>query len=102
MLFPNTVEPENCTDMIDVRREIDSIDEAIIAALGKRFEYVKSAAKFKTSATSVRAPQRFEAMLAQRRQWAEAQDLNPDVIEKMYRDLVGYFIEEEMSKWRKD
>lgn len=101
-MFQNAVSPENCADMEDIRSEIDGIDQAIIEALGKRFAYVKSAASFKTTANAVRAPERFEAMLSQRRQWAEAENLNPDVIEKMYRDLVGYFIDEEMSKWRKD
>jgi isochorismate pyruvate lyase len=39
-------------------------------------------------------------MLTQRRQWAESAGLNPDVIEKIYRDLVDYFIDEELQHWR--
>ena len=39
-------------------------------------------------------------MLQQRRVWAEEEGLNPDVIEKIYRDLVTYFIDEEMSRWK--
>ena len=49
---------------------------------------------------SVRASKRFQAMLQQRRVWAEAEGLNPDVIEKLYRDLVNHFIEEEMKHWK--
>lgn len=71
----------------------------MIALLGKRFRYVLAAAKFKTSAASVRAPERFAAMLRQRRAWAQAQGLNPDAIEKLYRDLVAHFIEEELRHW---
>ncbi len=40
------------------------------------------------------------AMLQQRRVWAQEEGLNPDVIEKMYTDLVNYFIEEEMKHWQ--
>lgn len=46
--------------------------------------------------TSVKAPERFQAMLQQRRAWAEEEGLNPDVIEKMYKETVNHFIEEEM------
>jgi isochorismate pyruvate lyase len=100
MKYQNRIEPENCSGMEDIRIEIDTIDRDIIAILGKRFEYVKAAAKFKPLETSVRAPERFKAMLEQRRTWASAEALSPDAIEKMYRDLVNHFIDEEMSKWK--
>lgn len=100
MKYQNNIEPENCSGMDDIRIEIDNMDRDIIAILGKRFEYVKAAAKFKTSETSVRAPDRFKAMLEQRRVWASSEGLSPDAIEKMYRDLVNHFIKEEMSKWQ--
>lgn len=98
--YPNTIEPADCTGMKDIRVEIDAMDRDIIAILGKRFQYVKAAAKFKTSETSVKAPERFAAMLEQRREWAKEEGLSPDAIEKMYRDLVNHFINEEMVKWR--
>ncbi len=96
----NEKEPEQCTGMVDIRAEIDRIDQAIIALLGNRFRYVLAAAPFKTDAAAVRAPERFAALLAQRRIWAEQQGLSPDVIEQLYRDLVAYFIAEEMRHWQ--
>jgi isochorismate pyruvate lyase len=42
---------------------------------------------------------RLKAMLAQRRLWAEQQGLNPKVVEKLFNDLVKYFIAEEMKHW---
>jgi isochorismate pyruvate lyase len=92
--------PEECANMPDIRAEIDQLDRQIIAVLGKRFAYIKAAAKFKTSQTSVKAPERVKAMLQQRRLWAEAEGLNPDVIEQMYQNLVNYFLEEELQRWR--
>ncbi|MDE0041104.1 MAG: isochorismate lyase [Candidatus Poribacteria bacterium] len=92
--------PDECANMEDIRAEIDRINQDIIALMGKRFKYVKAAAKFKTSRESVKAPERFTAMLRQRRDWAEQAGLSPDVIEKLYSDLVEYFINEEMTKWK--
>lgn len=92
--------PEDCASLAEIRAEIDRIDQGIIAAIGKRRHYVLAAAKFKTSATTVAAPERFAAMLQTRRQWAEQEGLNPDVIEKLYRDLVNHFTAEELAHWK--
>jgi isochorismate pyruvate lyase len=95
----NQLQPDECVGMEDIRREIDALDQAVIKLLGKRFRYVLAASKFKTSAAAVRAQERFNAMLTTRREWAEAEGLNPDAIEKMYSDLVNHFISEEMKHW---
>ena len=91
--------PDECSNIQEIRVEIDAIDREVIKALGERFAYVKAAAKFKTSEASVKASERFNAMLQQRRIWAEEVGLNPDAIEKLYRDLVNYFIDEELKDW---
>lgn len=59
MNIESHMEPETCSGMEDIRREIDHIDREVISMLGKRFKYVVAASKFKTSETSVRAPIRF-------------------------------------------
>ena len=102
MEIRDSVEPASCKNMEDIRTEIDYLDHKIISLLGKRFQYVQAASKFKTSETSVRAPERFQAMLQQRRVWAEKEGLSPDAIEKLYSDLVNHFIAEEMKKWKQE
>ena len=92
--------PDECTNIQEIRTEIDEIDRQVIASFAKRFVYVKAASKFKPDATSVRAKERFAAMLEQRRIWAQAEGLNPEIIEKIYQDLVTYFIEEELNHWK--
>jgi isochorismate pyruvate lyase len=92
-------EPEVCSGMDEIRAEIDRIDRAVVALLGKRFKYVLAASRFKTSQASVRAPERFKAMLLKRREWAADEGLNPDAIERLYSDLVNHFIDEEMRHW---
>lgn len=86
--------------MADIRYEVDRLDKEVIALLGQRFSYVKAAAKFKTDTAAVAAPERFKAMLVQRRVWAEAEGLNADAIEKLYHDLVTHFIAEELKYWK--
>lgn len=92
--------PDQCESMVDIRAEIDRLDRQVVALLGQRFAYVKAASKFKASETAVRAPERLQAMLQQRRVWAEEEELDADVIEKMYQDLVNHFINEEMKHWK--
>ncbi|NSL85802.1 isochorismate lyase [Chitinophaga solisilvae] len=92
--------PEACESMEDIRTEIDRIDQTVIQLLGERYRYVQAAAAFKKDTAAVKAPARFEAMLVKRREWAVAAGLSPDVIEKMYTDLVNYFIAEELKHWQ--
>lgn len=95
-------DPDECANIHEVREEIDIIDREVIDALSKRFKYVVAAARFKTSEASVRAPDRFHAMLQQRREWALESGLNPDVVENLYRDLVNYYIEAELKHYKSE
>ena len=91
--------PRECDSLTEVRAAIDAIDREVIRLFGQRAQFVKSAARFKTSEADVAAPERFTAMLAARRQWAEQEGLSPDVMEQIYRDLVNYFIAREKEHW---
>lgn len=88
--------------MTEIRAAIDEIDHEVIRLLGRRFDYVKAASAFKTSESEVRATNRFQTMLQQRRHWAQEEGLSADAVEKMYRDLVEHFIAEELEQWRQD
>ena len=92
--------PNQYESMSDIWAEINRLDHQVIALLGQRFAYVKAASKFKTSETTVKAPERLKAMLQQRRVWAKEEGLSADAIEKMYQDLVNHFIDEEMKHWK--
>ena len=92
--------PEDCTGIEDIRRAIDELDREVIGLIGRRARYVEAAAKFKTGESSVRAPERQQAMLRERRRWAIEEELDPDVIEEIYRTLISYFVHREMEQWR--
>lgn len=90
--------PIECTNITEVRNEIDNIDKVVIELLRHRFEYVKEVVKYKeNNPGSIEAPERRKAVLECRRKWAEENGLNPDVIEGIYNQLIQYFIDEEMK-----
>ncbi|RQO74851.1 isochorismate-pyruvate lyase [Pedobacter sp. KBW06] len=91
-----------CENMEEIRGEIDQLDKQVIHLIGQRYKYVQAAAKFKKDENSVKAPERFKSMLEKRREWAIQEGLSPDAIEKMFRDLVNYFISEELKTWKKE
>ncbi|MDZ7723671.1 MAG: chorismate mutase [candidate division KSB1 bacterium] len=95
-------QPNECKNMEDVWNEIDNIDLQIIRLISKRGEYVHAASKFKKSQIEVRAENRVKSMLRKRRDWAENEHIEPDVVEKLFSSLVDYFIAKEMNYWKED
>lgn len=94
----NTKQPAECTSIDDVRNEIDNIDREIIRLLGQRFGYVKEVVKYKSNdRKSIEACDRRTAVINTRKQWAEEQGLNGEIIGNIYDQLVAYFIEEEVK-----
>ena len=91
---------EDCKNLADVRNCIDGLDREIIKLIGKRYTYVKKASEYKIGEQQVRAPDRFANMLEKRKVWAMDENLNPTVVENLFKDLVNYFIEEELNTWK--
>jgi isochorismate pyruvate lyase len=92
--------PEACKDMAEIREAVSGLDHDIIALLGKRLAYVKSAVRFKPDEESIRNPDHWARFFAERRTWAEAEGYDPDVIEAMYRTLYDYTIEVQLALHR--
>lgn len=90
--------PDDCRNIDEVREAIDKIDYEIVGLLGKRFGYVKEVVKYKArDVNSIIANERKEAVIKTRRELAENNGLNPDIIENIYRILIDYFIKEELE-----
>ncbi len=90
--------PEDCTSIQEIRQAIDKLDHQIIGLLGERFKYVKEIVKYKEKdKDSIVAKERLEAVIQSRRKIAKENGLNPDIIEDMYRNLISYFIQEELN-----
>lgn len=88
----------DCTSIEEIREAIDSLDEQIITLLGERFKYVKEIVRFKEpTEESIVAKNRFDTVISSRRALAEKYGLDPDLIEKLYRELLSHFIAEELK-----
>jgi isochorismate pyruvate lyase len=87
--------PNECNSLSEIRSQIDQLDRQIIALLGRRFEYVKEVVNYKSNSSEIIAQERFNEVISSRRQLAIENNLSPDTIEKVYRILLEYFIEEE-------
>lgn len=91
-------QPDKCETIEEIRTAIDKIDSEIIQLLGHRYGFVKEIIRFKEpTEESIVAKERFNAVLSSRRKMAEEVGLNPDIIEKIYRDLLNHFIAEELK-----
>jgi isochorismate pyruvate lyase len=82
---PNVIPPAECAGIDAVRAGMDALDREIVRLVAERVEYVRAAAKFKTSSASVADKERMAAVLRTRREWAEAVGLSGDGIEGIYR-----------------
>jgi isochorismate pyruvate lyase len=89
--------PHECTNIEEVRREIDRIDAEIISLIGKRLDFVKAIVKYKSNTDDVYATDRYNAVIEERRKMAILNKLRPDVVERIYRLMMDYFIEEQLD-----
>lgn len=89
---------DRCTTIEEVRSAIDRIDHELIQLLGKRFQYVKEIIKFKEpTEEGIVAKERFESVIQSRRKLALKYGLDQDLIERIYTELLNYFIAEELK-----
>jgi len=89
--------PQECQNIEEVRQKIDEIDHAIIGLIGKRFSLIQEIVKFKSSIDEVHAKTRYNKVISQRREIAVNHNLDPDVIERLYRIMMDYFIKEQLD-----
>jgi isochorismate pyruvate lyase len=83
-----------------VRAEIDRLDEHIVRLLAERGAYVLAAARFKRSAADVRAPLRVEQIVTRVRSLAQDYGAMPDVVERIYREMIAAFSDAERAHWQ--
>ncbi len=93
--------PQDCVSIEDVRREIDNIDSEIIALIGKRLTFIREIIKYKNNDEDVYAKERYHNVIARRRELALKYQLDPDVIEELYRTMMDYFIKEQFVLLKK-
>jgi isochorismate pyruvate lyase len=94
--------PKDCTTMDEVRAEIDRIDKALVDLIGERFSYVDRAWKLKMSPAEARVPWRIQQVIDKVRARAAERGLPPELVEALWRQMIGWFIQYEEEKLREN
>ncbi len=88
--------PQDCTSMEELRLQIDRLDLDLVALLAERAGYIDRAIALKTeNGWPARIPERVEEVVMNARDTAEAQGLDPDLVEMLWRQLVDWSIARE-------
>ena len=86
--------------MEEVRAEIDRIDKALVDLIGERFAYVDRAWQLKKSPAEAWVPWRIQQVIDRVRARASEKELPPELIEALWRQMIGWFIQYEEEKLR--
>jgi isochorismate pyruvate lyase len=86
---------EICTDIDDVRRNIDLIDRQLVKLIAKRGAYVEQAAQFKSTTAEVEAPKRVEQVIQKVTDFAHSEGANIGVVQAVWRSMIAAFIDAE-------
>ncbi len=93
--------PKDCTDLSQVRVEIDRVDTALIDLIAERFGYVERAWQIKLGlGQEANVPWRNQQVIDKVRTRADARGLPPDLAEALWRQMIGWFIQYEEEKLR--
>jgi isochorismate pyruvate lyase len=86
--------------MDEVREEIDRIDRTLVELIAERFAYVDRAWQLKASPDEARVPWRVQQVIDKVRAHATDQHLPPELVEALWRQMIGWFIQYEEEKLR--
>jgi isochorismate pyruvate lyase len=93
-------EAKNCSNMEEVRAEIDRIDAALVDLIGERFTFVDRAWQLKNSPAEARVPWRIQQVIDRVKARAVEKRLPPELVEALWRQMIGWFIQYEEERLR--
>lgn len=93
---------EDCADMSEVRAEIDRVDSALVELLAERWTYVDRAWVFKRAPEEASVPWRNREVIDKVRTRAGQTGLPPEMAEALWRLIIGWGIQYEEERLRKD
>jgi isochorismate pyruvate lyase len=92
---------EHCQTMADVRRNIDALDERIVALVAERSAYVAQAARIKQSPDDIVDTVRIEFIVDRVRAQARAAGAPESVLEAAYRAMIAASIDFERGEFKR-
>ena len=95
-------EPQDCSNLEEVRAAIDTIDREIIRLISKRGDYVTAAIPFKETVDAVKDRTRVGALLEDRKLIAREMNADPDLIEDIFKKIVDLFVKRELKQFKEN
>ncbi|HET6321232.1 MAG TPA: chorismate mutase [Hyphomicrobium sp.] len=96
-----TKRPRECADMSEVREEIDRIDAALVDLIAERFGFVDRAWQLKSNPQEAYVPWRIQQVIDKVRAHATNKGLPPELTEALWRQMIGWFVQYEEEKLRR-
>lgn len=93
--------PWECADMSQVRAEIDRIDAALVDLIAERFGYVDRAWQLKVNSSEGAVVNwRIQQVIDRVKVRAEEKQVSSALIEALWRQMIGWFIQYEEERLR--
>ena len=93
----DTIDPDNCNTMLEVRAGVDAVDRALVALLVRRFGYMDAAARIKPERGHVRDEARKAQVIANARAHARAAGIPEAPIADLWDRLIEASIAYELE-----
>jgi isochorismate pyruvate lyase len=93
--------PQECSDMTEVRAEIDRIDAYLVDLIAERFSYVDRAWQLKKNPGEAHVPWRIQQVIDKVKERAKEKGLPPELTEALWRQMIGWFVQYEEEKLRR-
>ena len=84
----DTLDPEACTTMAEVRAGVDAVDRALVGLLARRFGYMDAAARIKPERGQVRDEARKAQVIANVRAHARTAGVPEESVGALWEQLV--------------
>jgi len=87
--------------MSEVRAEIDRIDAELVDLIAERFAYVDRAWQLKADPGEAHVPWRIQQVIDKVKERAKSKGLPPVLTEALWRQMIGWFVQYEEEKLRR-
>ena len=91
---------KQCNTLEEVRSEIDTLDDKIVALIADRNAFIHQAAGFKNTVDEVKAPERVNEIIQRVRHQAGLAGLSPNLINEIYEIMIKEMVESEIAEFR--